>query len=173
MKKQPEELSASELHRRAEGKLSDRQVAIACDEVDVLRLPHKLQFHQIELEMQNRQPRYAQSKIEAALSRVTDLDEFAPNGYFTLGLDGTIYQTNLKGTALLGLERANITGTRLISFVRADSNAVSAAVLNNAFLIYHAGPQRAECKLTLVCGDGAECHAHVEGLRTTQSNERV
>ena len=48
------------------------------------RLLHELQVHQVELEMQNEELRNSRVQVEAAVSRYTDIYEFAPVGYFTL-----------------------------------------------------------------------------------------
>ncbi len=76
----------------------------------VTHLLHELQTHQIELEMQNRELREAQQRLEEARDRYADLYDFAPIGYLTLDETGRILEINLTGAAMLGDERANITG---------------------------------------------------------------
>jgi len=53
-------------------------------EPDRERVIHDLHVHQVELEMQNRELRDAQERLEAATSRYSDLYDFAPVGYCTL-----------------------------------------------------------------------------------------
>jgi diguanylate cyclase (GGDEF)-like protein/PAS domain S-box-containing protein len=86
-------------------------------EVDLHRLVHELQVHQIELEMQNEELQQARTEVEAWLERYTDLYDFAPVGYFTLGRNGAICQVNLSGAHLLGVERARLVGRRFGLFV--------------------------------------------------------
>jgi diguanylate cyclase (GGDEF)-like protein/PAS domain S-box-containing protein len=108
-----------ELRRRAEEKALHRHASETPPptEADGQRLVHELQVHQIELEMQNEELRQARVEIEAGLERYTDLYDFAPVGYFSLGGDGTISQVNLYGAKLLGLERARLVGRRFGLFV--------------------------------------------------------
>ena len=81
---------AAELRRRAEARLrADRKKgAPSRTERDVQRLVQELQVHQIELEMQNEELRGSRAEVEAGLERFTDLYDFAPVGYMTLGRDG-------------------------------------------------------------------------------------
>jgi hypothetical protein len=58
--------------------------------VDLHKQLHELQVSQIELELQNAQLielQQARKEIEAGLARYTDLYDFAPVGYFTVGHD--------------------------------------------------------------------------------------
>ncbi len=79
-------------------------------DVEIHRLLHELEVHQIELEMQNAELRLARDEAESLLEKYTDLYEFAPVGYFTLTPDGTIIQANLTGCTLVGTERSRLIG---------------------------------------------------------------
>jgi PAS domain S-box-containing protein len=85
--------------------------------VEVSQLIHDLEVHQIELEMQNRELREAQGALEESRARYADLYDFAPVVYFTLESSGRIKEANLTAAALFGLERANLVGRLLTSFV--------------------------------------------------------
>jgi len=61
------------------------------------RLVHELQVHQMELEQQNEELQRVRAEVEEGLARYTELYEFAPAGYLTLGRDGEIRQLNLAG----------------------------------------------------------------------------
>jgi hypothetical protein len=102
----------AELRRRAEARLraAATKGATARTETDTQRLVHELQVHQIELEMQNEELRQSRAEVEAGLECYTELYDFAPVGYVTLGRDGTIRQMNLAGAHLLGVERARLPG---------------------------------------------------------------
>jgi len=81
--------------------------------VELLRIKHELEVHQIELEMQNEELRQARAEAETALANYTDLYDFAPTGYCTLARDGTVLAVNLTGARLVGIERAGLIGRRV------------------------------------------------------------
>ena len=66
----------------------------------------------------------SRAKVEAVLRQYTDLYDFAPAGYFTLGRDGVIHQANQIGMHLLGLEEGGAIRDRLESFVSAEFQIV-------------------------------------------------
>ncbi len=80
-------------------------------------LLHDLEVHQIELEMQNRQLRETEARLEESTRRYRDLYNFAPVVYFTLDLEGRIQEANLTAASLLGIERGHLVGKPIISFV--------------------------------------------------------
>ncbi len=71
---------------------------------------HNLFVHQVELEMQNRELRDAQQRLETSRARYADLYDFAPVGCLTIDGDERIQEINLTGAALLGRDRAGIIG---------------------------------------------------------------
>ncbi len=126
---------AAELRRRAEARLREHDRSGAEDRQveDMQRLVHELQVHQIELEMQNEELRVSRAEVEALLKRYTDLYDFAPVGYLTLGRDGMIRQINLSGAHLLGLERGRLLERRLGLFVGEPDREGLNAFLDKAF----------------------------------------
>jgi PAS domain S-box-containing protein len=122
---------AANLRARAEKRLRDAatEFAPARTEADMQRLVHELQVHQIELEMQNEELVQARAGLEEALGEYTDLYDFAPVGYVTLGRDRTIRRVNLTGARLLGVERTRLVGQKFGFFVAEPDRAVF-----NAFL---------------------------------------
>jgi len=111
--------NAAELRRLAEARLNQQQPTASNHptEEQNARLLHELQVHQIELEMQNEELRKSQAQLEETAARYTDLYDFAPVAYITLGRAGTITQTNPPGASLLGLERTRLLGKPLSFFV--------------------------------------------------------
>ena len=107
--------SGNELRRRSEAELGNRPT----DEVlsDSARLLHELSVHQIELELQNEELISRRAEVEAGLALYTDLYDFAPVAYASLGPDGTIAQANLVCARLLGLEPSPLLVQRLGQFV--------------------------------------------------------
>jgi PAS domain S-box-containing protein len=112
----------SELRRRAEKQQRDNNspAAFLSTDTDIPRLIHELQVHQIELEMQNEELQQTRARVEILLESYTDLYDFAPLGYFTLLKDGTIRKANLNGALMLGVDQADLEGSRLGLFVAED-----------------------------------------------------
>ena len=99
------------LRRLAESKLGTRRAAVAGARAhaDARRMLHELQVHQIELELQNEELKQAKAEVDAGLEKYTDLYDFAPVGYFSLGEQGLVLDVNMTGASLLGLARSGIT----------------------------------------------------------------
>jgi PAS domain-containing protein len=119
---------------------------------DVQRLVHELQVHQIELELQNEELREAQVALAEARDRYSDLYEFAPVGYLSVGPDGVIREANLTAAKLLARERASLIGKRLSHFVARQSQ-------NALFLRWREALQsrvRTTCELQAQCAEGVQ-----------------
>ena len=84
---------------------------------ETLKLVHEMEVLQVELEML--QEKQAQNKIELeeSLTLYTELYDFAPVGYLTLGRDSRIMQANLTSTELLGVDRSRLIGMHFKQFV--------------------------------------------------------
>jgi PAS domain S-box-containing protein len=85
------------------------------------RLLHELQVHQLELEMQNRELREAQSALEESRNRYADLYDFAPVAYCTVDNRGLVEELNLTAAALFGRPRERAIARPLISLVRFEN----------------------------------------------------
>ncbi|MFA6135497.1 MAG: ATP-binding protein [Phycisphaerae bacterium] len=163
MKNKGNRPSSADLRRLAEQRLREQKTEAVRlgTELDTLRLLHELQVHQVELEMQNEELIQARSEIEAGLERYTDLYDFAPVGYFTLGPDGTIGQVNIMGASLLGIDRSQLVRRGLGQFVAPDDsdrwNQYFASVLRSA--------EKQTCELTFTRADGSTFYARLESIR--------
>ena len=62
--------------------------------------------------LQNEELKASKAELDAGLEKFTDLYDFAPVGYFTLAIDGTVQQVNLTGTTLVGIGRSQLVGRR-------------------------------------------------------------
>ena len=145
MKPQPT-IDKAALRREAEARLKLRTATHPPpNEMDLRRLQHELEVHQIELEMQNEELHAANAEIEAERERYTDLFDFAPAGYFTLTADGSIRQVNLTGALLLGIERAHLTGQRFGLLVAEGDRKVFTDFLARTFQT----TKNETCELTL------------------------
>ena len=175
---------AAELRRRAEARLraDTTKGAPARTEAEAQRLVHELQVHQIELEMQNDELRESRAEVEAGLERYTELYDFAPVGYLTLGRDGAIRQVNLTGARLLGVERARLPGRRFGVLVAAPDRAGFKAFLEKVF----ASQAKEVCEVALlkegkgplnvhitatVSQDGQECRVMIDGHHRAKAGE--
>ena len=98
-----------------------------------MHLLHELQIHQIELEMQNRELREVQERLEETRDRYADLYDFAPMGYLTLADSGRILEINLTGAAMLGDERANIIGKPFSARLALNDSQLFFLYLNQVF----------------------------------------
>jgi PAS domain S-box-containing protein len=87
-----------------------RRLVADLDTADPKRVMYDLEIHQIELEMQNRELRESQQRLEDAQSRYSELYNFAPVGYCTLDPEGYIQEMNLTASAMLETPRELLIG---------------------------------------------------------------
>jgi len=87
-----------------------RRLVDDMDAVDPRRTLYELEIHQIELEMQNRELRESQQRLEEAKARYAELYNFAPVGYCTLDPEGYIQEINLTASAMLETPRELLIG---------------------------------------------------------------
>lgn len=88
--------------------------------MDMKKLVHELQVHQIELEMQNEEIRNAQDDLEKSRSRYADLYDFSPISYLTINTRGIILESNLTAAKQLGTERSQLINKPLFRFIHKD-----------------------------------------------------
>ena len=182
-KKQTPSADAAELRRQAEERLGAKKAeAAAPTKADALRLLHELQVHQIELELQNEELRGSRAEVEAGLERYTELYDFAPVGYVTLGRDGSIRQLNLAGASMLGAERARLSGRRFGDFVGEADRGGFQAFLEKAFALQAKevcelalrnegqGPQYVQLTAT-AAQDGHECRVVIADITARKQAE--
>jgi len=92
---------------------------------ELQQLLHELHVHQIKLEIQNRALCESQIELEEAHDRYAELYDFAPVGYLTLTAKGNIREINLRGAAMLGHERSQLTGKSLMPLLaQSESHAL-------------------------------------------------
>ena len=154
---------AVELRRQAEAKLSGHKkkaAAPSMKKVDVQRLIHELQIHQIELEMQNEELVQSRTELESTLNLYAELYAFAPVGYFTLTRNGTIRRTNLTGAKLLGLGLSDLIMRRFEVFISHQSRATFSTFLDKVFI----SEKKETCDITLQNEGTAPLWVHIEAV---------
>jgi PAS domain S-box-containing protein len=82
------------------------------------RLLDDLRVYQVELEVQNRELREAQSALEASKARFEELYDLAPVAYYAFDLKGCVLEVNLSGAAMVRRDRAKLIGLPFLALVR-------------------------------------------------------
>tara|TARA_B100000315_G_scaffold259682_1_gene316654 strand:- start:482 stop:2707 length:2226 start_codon:yes stop_codon:yes gene_type:complete len=160
--------NSSELREKAEKKLKPEVVPIEkLSEIEVRKLAHELQVHQIELAMQNNELRKSQRELEETRDKYSELYDYAPVGYFTINEKGIILEVNLTGASMLGVERKSLIKQLLSKFmVREDSDRYYLH-LNHIFKT----KEPATCELRMLRKDGTQLHALLESSTVQDSCE--
>ncbi len=136
MKRDPEPpLRPARLRRRAEAQAADRPAGpgVADLDAEARRLVHELQVHQIELELQNAELMEARTAMEVLAEQYTDLYDFAPVGYLTLGPDGAILGANFAAARMFGMDRGGLLKRRFAAHLAPADQPRFAAFLGKVF----------------------------------------
>jgi len=121
---------------------------------------HELEVHQIELEMQNEELGEARVKMEALLEKYTDLYDFAPVGYLTLGQAGNILEANLTASKMLKTARSALMNRRFQQFISVTDTPAFDLFRRNLF----ADKVRHSWEATLNAADGTPLPVQLEGI---------
>ena len=97
---------------------------------DALKLLHELQVHQVELDLQIGQIEANEHELAEDLARFQTLYDYAPFAYFLVDRDGNIAEANRAGVELTGIDRNDLVGRRIGSFLRPESRPKLLALLN-------------------------------------------
>lgn len=135
MKNSVDKFVASRLRKKAEIRLKAKvsKIKTNLSEVEVMKLIHELEVHQIELEMQNEQLLSAIEQTEIATEKYIELYDFLPSAYFNLSREGNVIAVNLPGSQLLGKERSKLINSRLGFFVSDETKPVFNLFLEKVF----------------------------------------
>ena len=173
---EPSEMNpGNDLRHLAEECLKDSRSNLdssaAEESLDALALVHELQVHQIELEMQNEELKRTKLVAEDALAKYSDLYDFAPVGLFKLNEQGIIWEVNLAGAMLLGVERCNLSKRNFLKFVASKDRASFDDFRKKTFET----PAKQTCELSLLRDGKPIIYARIEGMADVESppNERV
>lgn len=129
-------------------------------ETDTKRLLHELQVHQIELEMQNEELRSSHETSELALKRYTLLYDFAPMGYFTIDIDGTIVELNYTGAEILNERRFSLIEKNIRKFVSEKSLVDFDVFLSKVF----ESSTTESCEVELTLSKGLTTRVYMDGV---------
>ena len=153
------------LRQKAEGLLKKRssKTTSHLSEIEVLKLIHELEVHQIELEMQNQELLQVKEQLaKAATDKYAELYDFAPTGYFALSKDGEIIELNLSGASMLGKERSLLRNSRFGFFVSDGTKPIFNLFLEKVFK----NNRKESCEVTLTTSGNQPVFVHLSGIAT-------
>lgn len=117
-------LRAHELRESAEARLhKPKQVGTGTD-LEVQKLLHELQVHQIELELQNDELRRSERTYQALYERYVELYDSSPSGYVILDADQFVTEANSTILGMLQVSRTDITTRRFEQYLESDDRAL-------------------------------------------------
>ena len=158
------------LRQKAEELLKKKATgsASSLSEIEMLKLIHELDVHQIELEILNDELMKAnESMAKAATDKYAELYDFAPTGYFTISKQGKILELNLFGAAMLGRERLRLINKQFHFFISVDDKPVFNLFLDKIFN----SKSKETCELTLQIGAGVPIYVLLTGI-VNQNDEQ-
>lgn len=124
---------------------------------------HELLVHKVELEMQVEELQRTHAALEEARDRYGECCEYSPVGMLTINRDGLITESNLKGAALFGVERATLLERHLEGLVSPQDSdrwhRIFRDIMDPVDLAERA------YVLKLVCADGATFDAYLSCRR--------
>jgi PAS domain-containing protein len=127
-------LSKDELRRLARERLvvPDAQAAGALSQQEVQRVLEDLAINRLELEIQNEYLQDTFARVQLALGRANDLYDFSPVACFSTNTQGLIANSNLTGSAMLGVERSGLINQPFEAFFPQDQRAQIRALMAQA-----------------------------------------
>ena len=151
----------SRLRRRAEALLKKSpHPGSRTPAAGVQNVVHELGVHQVELEMQNEELRRTELELMRSRDRFSDLYDFAPVGYLTINLEGTVLEANLTAAKMLGVVRNRLVAQPFSRFIEHDSQDTFYRHRRAAFSSGKPGT----CELVLRRADGTGLPVHLESL---------
>ena len=121
------------------------------------KLVHEQEVLQIELEMLQEEQAQSKIELEESLTLYTELYDFAPVGYLTLGRDSRIRQANLTATRQLGVDRSRLLGMHFKQFVLPEDYCAIDTLLET--VIVKSMPGNCEVKLLTPFPDQPPAHS--------------
>jgi len=109
-------------------------------------LADQLEIYHNRLQSKNEELFQTKETAEIIAEKYTELYDFAPTGYFTLGRDGKIDELNIHGSLMLGKEQRHLKQSRFGFFVSEDTRPVFNHFLERAY----SSNSLEECEITLL-----------------------
>lgn len=152
----------SVLRQKAEEILQKRAIVAIenYSDVEILKLIHELEIHQIELEVQNDALNLITNKAEIEAEKYTNLYDFAPCGYFTITKQDEILELNFSGATLLGKERSQLLNKRFAYFIADKSKPTFFEFLEKIF----ASKTTQTCEIVLSGSSKIATHVFLTGI---------
>jgi signal transduction histidine kinase/CheY-like chemotaxis protein len=163
MKNAVKQSETTMLRKKAEALLKKKALKTISQlsEIQLLKLIHELEVHQIELELQNEELMLSKMHVtENASDKYAELYDFAPSGYFTLSPKGEIIELNLCGAQMLGQIRSRLKNIRLDFFISDDTKKAFNIFLEKVFC----SKIRESCEVTLSIKGLLPIYAHLTGI---------
>ncbi len=153
---------STDLRQKAE-ELAKRKLAESVSQhsdLDLNRLIHELEVHQIELELQNQELLQSREDALEILEKYTELYDFAPSGYFSLGKDGKIIDLNLAGAEMIGKERSHAINCSFALFISTDTRQIFNLFLREVF----ASNEKKSCEVSLLKSSSRQINVQLSGI---------
>jgi len=148
-------------------KKKPQKIVSQLSDVDMLKLIHELDVHQLELEIQKDELLLAKKQIETEIEKYADLYDFAPAGYFTLSREGKIIELNLSGAQLLGKERSILKNCNFSFFVSGDTRHIFDDFLKELF----DSKTKRKRDVIISSNDSLSMHVHLSGIATANGEQ--
>ena len=137
-------------------------------EPDALKLIHKLEVHQKELELQNEElVRAKELATSIATGKYTELYNFAPTGYLTFSNEGEIMELNLSAAEIFGRGRSRLVGSRFELFVNDYSKRDFTSFLEKVFR----SKTRKSCELKLSVNANEKVYVQLIGIASADKSQ--
>jgi PAS domain S-box-containing protein len=150
----------AELRLVAVDKLKGRPEPAVSALLEPERLLQELEIHQIELELQNAALAKSRDDLEELLEKYTELYDFAPVGYLSIGHTGVISDINLAGAGLIGAPRSVLNGRRITDFIAETDRPAFLCFLGRLFT----NPAREKCELALLNQSGNQIFVKIAAV---------
>jgi chemotaxis family two-component system sensor kinase Cph1 len=147
------------LRKEAERIVKERETeSVGENELELVRLAHELEVHQVELELQNEELQRANKELEASRKEFVDLYQFAPVAFMTLDEKGLIEQANAAAARMLADSKHFLAGRVFSLMVYPPDQHVYFSCLEQIALNEGEG----SCELRLQGGNGRLVHVKLQ-----------
>jgi PAS domain S-box-containing protein len=136
-------------------------------ESEMLRLINELEIQKIELKAQNDELLMAKSDAQFAITRYTELYDFAPSGYVTLSPESVMVNLNLAFAKMLGKDRKQLINCNLDSFVSEDSRLEFQSFLTKVF----ESTGKTTCGILLSGSGQSPLYVQLDGVKSSIQGE--